>query len=385
MALLIDIGDLSDRHSDQALELICKAGHDHQDDDDLWLPHPSLYVRRLVELFTQRGLTRLDAVRAELARWVKGERARKPVPDPVGAPPPMRRWAPEELGIVKLYLESLAPEQFQLDDWMMLVDWIVQRYLPEDELRSEAEWLAVRANLMGRVQANMAQVTEGQADKILAALPTTEADAVKKFGASGAEKAMMDYARTHAAEAVVQLSDTVRHRMRYAIMDHLEAQRMKAPEAPGASLEQRLSDEFATLNRDWRRIAITEAGEAQCQGMVLAQVPGARLKRVEQYRGACAFCRRIDGKVMEVVSPDDPDKDGETEIWAGKTNIGRSAAPRMRVGGMLVERPEDQRWWVAAGVQHPNCRGAWVPVLQDEPGDDPEFGAWLRGLVGGKK
>jgi hypothetical protein len=65
-------------------------------------------------------------------------------------------------------------------------------------------------------------------------------------------------------------------------------------------------------------------------------------------------------------------------IWAGKSNIGRSASPRKRVGNLLVEREPHEMWWIPAGLAHPHCRGRWLPVMEDQPGDDPDFGAWLR-------
>ncbi|MNC71135.1 hypothetical protein D3C75_1220200 [compost metagenome] len=84
-----------------------------------------------------------------------------------------------------------------------------------------------------------------------------------------------------------------------------------------------------------------------------------------------------------MVPADHPNKNGETQIWPGKNNIGRSASPRKRVGEELVEREEHELYWLPAGLSHPHCRGRWVPVLADEPGDDVEFGDWLRDLLGG--
>lgn len=151
----------------------------------------------------------------------------------------------------------------------------------------------------------------------------------------------------------------------------------------GRSLEGQLLDEFATLNRDWRRIAVTEAGECQTQGFIASCKPFTKVKRVEQYENACGFCKKIHGRVAEVVPADHPDKDGETQIWPGKTNIGRSASPKKRVGDTLVDREDHERFWLPAGLSHPHCRGRWVPVLDVEPGDDPEFGKWLQDLLGG--
>lgn len=376
MSLFVDIGALNDEQTDRALNTIYKAIHDHGD-DEIWAEHPSPFIRRLVELFTERGLMRIEAFRKELTAWLRGERHTHggvTMPRPEGA---MQRWSPEELGLVRLYLETLPPERWTVDDHMMMVDYLVQRYLPEEDLRTEAEWLATRATLMGRVQANMEKLSARQADTVLAALPVTVAQARMAFNLPQVQLAVMDFARVHAAENVRKLTDDVRHRMRRLIADDLELKALRI-QAPDSSLQTKLLDEFATLNRDWRRIAVTEAGNAQTQGYIASLPAGSKVKRIEQYKGRCSWCAKIDGREFNVVDAADPNKDGETDVWPGKTNIGRAAAPRKRVGALLVEREPHEMWWVAAGTQHPHCRGRWLPVLEDQPGDDKEFGAWLR-------
>lgn len=381
MKLLIDIGPLNERQSDEALETIYKSIHNH-DDDSIWNPHESPYIRRLIELFTERGLTRLEKVRTELTAWAEGERHRKgePVPRPEGM---MRRWDKGELALVKLYLKTIPPEQFTLDDWGMVVDFLVQRYLPEDELRSEVEWLATRSGLMGKVQANMQKAPNlKQADRLLAAMPNNVKDASRQFKLTPMQHAVLDFGRARAAEAVTRLSDNVRHKMRDVIMQHEEQKMLNGgAAAPSSALKTRLLDEFAVLNRDWRRIALTEAGEVANQGFIASMKPGNKLKRVEQYANACSFCRKIDGAIVEVVEPTKPLKDPDTMVWLGKTNVSRSLSPRKRVGGELIERLPEERWWIAAGVQHPFCRGTWLNLIESEPEDDPDFAEWLRNTL----
>lgn len=384
MGILLDLARLSEPQTDVALGAMYKAIHDHGG-DDIWMPiEGNPFIARLVELFTQRGLDRLDAFRKALLAWSEGQRHNPTTQRPPRPDGSMERWSPGEAELVRLYLESLPPEQWTLDDHMMLVDWLVQRYLPADDLRSEASWLASRAVLMGRVQASMAKLSARQADTLLAALPSVDAADDVPPPIRPLQRAIMEFARTRAAENVRKISDDVRHRMRGIIALHVEGVTLGS-EGPGSSLQTKLLDEFATLNRDWRRIAITEAGEAQGQGYIASLAPGAKVKRIEQYRGACGFCRKIDGRVMDVVAPDAPEKDGDTQIWAGKNNIGRSAAPRKRMGDLLVEREPHELWWVPAGVAHPHCRGRWLPVIEDLPGDDKEFGDWLRATLAPKK
>lgn len=380
MALFIDVQRLSQAATDDALEHIFKSTHDH--DAGIWSPHESLLIRRLVELFTQRGLDRLAHVKKQILAWEAGNHHQQSA-FPVVRPGMMERWNEAELTLVKLYLESLPPAQWALDDHMMAVDYVVQRYLPADELRTEAEWLSTRSGMMGKVQANIAAelITAANADKILGALPSLVSTATSQFHLPALMRNTLEFARVRCAENVRAITESVRHRLRSTIVQHLEDQQAQVAGTPGQSLEAKLFDQFATLNRDWRRIAVTEAGEAQTQGYVASLVPGTKVKRVEQYVGACAFCKKIDGVIATVVSPDHPDKDPETMIWPGKNNVGRSASPRKRVGDVLVPRLPEEMWHLPAGLAHPHCRGRWVPVIQDEPGDDPEFGDLLQGLL----
>lgn len=375
MALFIDVYALSDQATNEALEVMHKSAHDG---DGIWSPHESPLLRRMVELFTERGLTRLEHVKQQIIEWESGAHYRdgsKPIP----RPGMMERWGKDELGLVRIYLESLFPGDWTLDDHLLCIEYVVQKYLPADELKTEAEWLATKSSLMGKVQANMDHAASlSEADKLLAALPSTVAGAVEAFAMSVAQKTALQYGAARCAENVRALTDEVRHKLRQTIMQHTEEAMLGNP---GESLQTRLFDQFSTLNRDFRRIAITEAGECQTQGFIASQKLGARVKRVEQYANACHHCRKIDGLVMEVVAPDHPNKDGTTQVWPGKTNLGRSASPRKRVGGVLVPRDEAELYWPAAGLQHPHCRGRWTSTIEDAPEEDKEFGDWLRAAL----
>lgn len=380
--LFLDLYALSEAATDDALEYIYKSGHNH--DDGIWKPHESILIRRLVELFTQRGLDRLEHVKTQIMAWEAGDHHKPGAAAPVNRPGMMERWDEAELSLVKIYLEALPPGQWTLDDHAMAVEYVVQRYLPQDELRTEAEWLATKSGLMGKVQANMAkQATVSQADAILAALPSTLSEAYAAFPSINAvHRRVLEFGLARCAENVRAITDSVRHRLRHTIMNHLEEQMTLAPGVASSSLQTKLFDEFSTLNRDWRRIAVTEAGEAQTQGYIASLPLGTKVERVEQYANACKFCKKIHGRVAEIVSPNAPDKNPETQIWVGKNNIGRSASPRKRVGNVLVPRTEEEMWQLPAGLAHPHCRGRWVPTMQDAPGDDPDFGAWLRTTLG---
>jgi hypothetical protein len=379
--LLLDIGCLCDEHTDATLEFMAKAVGEPPG-DDIWAPHPNPFIRRIVELFTQRGLDRIDGIDAELRQWLAGgeglESALAPRVRPDGILA-MRRWAPAEVGLMRAYLRNLPREQFTLDDWMALVDYLVQRYLPEGDLRTEAEWLATRSSMMGRVQAAMGAATEAEAETVLAALPSTVDAAARDWSLTPDQRAVIDFGRARCCEHVTALAEGVRLKLRKLVVDYQENAYLGNRAETNEALQTKLLDSFGEMNRDWRRIAVTEATENVNQGYVASKKPGDKIKRVEKYRGACGWCRSIDGKIVTVVDPAIADKDGDNQVWIGKTNVGRSASPRKRSGGELVEREPNEMWWIAAGAQHPHCRGAWVDVVEGVSAD-PIFEAWLLSL-----
>lgn len=384
MPLFFDLEALSQRQTDGVLEYIYKAVGEHDHSDHAWDEHPSPFVRQLVELFTKRGLMRLEGFRSELQAWMQGQ---KHNPGPSQARPKwdgfMYRWTPSEAELVNLYLQSLPPDDWTLDDYMLMVEYTAQKHLPLNAIKTEAEWLAVKASMMGRLQAAIGDgITDAQAERMLRELPGSQNLVVDEFGMTDRQRQVMRFSVNRAAEHVVSLADQARHQMRTIIASDVEARQLG--QSGGPSLETKLFDAFSPLNRDWRRIAVTEATEALGQGFIASQRVGARVKRKEQYKGACAWCRKIDGAILTVVDPAKPDKDWMTEVWPGKTNIGRSAAPRKRVGSLLVEREPDERWAIASGTQHPHCRGTWLPVADDSPDDDAEFLEWARGVLDGK-
>lgn len=383
MSALVDLSLCCDHHASDALEMLYKSTTEPPD-GGAWEPHESPFISRLIELFTERGLLRLDRVRDELQAWLEGARhdpsATQPIQRPEGM---MGRWTQAELDLARLYLTTLPKERFDLGDWMLVVDYLVQRYLPMNDMRSEAEWFAVRSTMMGRVQANMESLTAKQADKVIAALPSTIGEAASAFRLTPEQRAIMEFGRERCAENIVSLTDDLRHRMRKRIMDYQFAQFTGDRAITAESLQTKLLDDFGLLNRDWRRIAVTEAGENANQGLIASLPVGTKVRRVEQYKHACGHCVKIDGKVMTVVSPTKEPKDGDTEVWVGKNNIGRSASPRKKVGGELVEREPHEMWWIAAGVQHPHCRGRWVVQQNPDAAGDSAFSAWLATTLRG--
>lgn len=378
-SLLVDLGGLSVCCTDHALEGLAKAiSGEGGDSHDIWEPHHNPFIQRIIELFTARGLTMLEHVQKALMAWADGK-MHDPAAKPVARPPGfVQNWTAEESALVRLYLASLPPAAFSIDDWSLVVDYLLHTYMPESVLRTESEWFAVRSSILGRVQAVIdgTAPAPAQLDPIVAALPVTIAGAQKTFKFKPLD-AIMEFGRARCMEEVVALAASTRKRIKNVILEHTFKKMTGDPVASRENLEQKLFDEFAALNRDWRRIAVTEAGENANQGMLATLTPGSHVRRIEQYKGACPFCKRIDGVVMEVVAADAPEKDGDKQVWPGKNNIGRSAAPRKRVGDELVERLPSEMWWIPAGTVHPHCRGGWHVLPEAGTHDDADFQAWL--------
>lgn len=425
MPQLFDLSGADDRTLNYHLECLCKAQAEPHDPPggkgDMWEPHPSVFLQQLVEAFTSLGVKVTDDLKAELFSWLAGGvhgagapahpshplllghgphnggsgatgggsgagGGQPPVPPSGGWPiVPAVSWTPETVAAARAYLLAKPLASWTVDDFLLLVDVLAQSHFPPGWAEQQAEWLSTRSGLMAKVEDLAPGASLAQVGNVLAAMPNTLAEALAgELQLRPAHVAAMAFGRARAAENIRNVNDALRHALKSSILASLEegfAVAGGAPALPSQALTQRLFDDFAQHNRDWRRIAVTEAGEIKNQGFVGLQDPGEFLRRVERYRGACTFCRNLDGRVFKVVDPLDPDKDGQKEIWAGKTNVGRSASPRKRVDGELVDRLPSELWWAAAGVQHPHCRGVWVRVKPPVPtSSDKAWKEWLAHL-----
>ena len=386
MPLLIDIGPLPEAHCNDCLEDLFKAvrANPTGNPDAIWEPHQNPFMRFHVEDVTSRLIGPLTAIRDALLEAMAGRPIAELMAKALATP--WMRWDQDKLDEVKAQLEALPRGQWSYEEYGLLVDYLIQRYLPAGVIEYEAEYLSVRASLLGKMQARAEaasmEMPLGWEEELPRLVPTSFRRVPDK-ALSPIERAILDGAHARAAQAISDVTETARSRMKRIVIEHVQARVLGQAEGTEERLERRLFDEFADLNRDFRRIAVTEAGEAAQQGFVAAHPPGTRLQRIEAYYGACDWCRSINGKVFTVVDPAAPAKDGETEVWAGKTNASRSASPRKRVAGELIEREPHERWWVAAGTQHPHCRGTWRVSLDTPPPPnvDPDFDAWLTSAL----
>lgn len=383
-AILVDLDPLSCDCAEHALEALTKALS--EDGGDIWKPHENPAIRGLVEQFTADGLAKFAELRDELLLWLGGKYQTHIATNLAGVVTPvmpMYRWGSDEIDRVRDYLSALPMPVWTLDDYGLLVEFLFQRYLPESKMVSDAQWLATKSHLMGRVQANIhSAITPVLAERVLSLLPSSPAEALGSFDHSTAHKAILEYGNARACENVVALSDAARHKMRSIVMGNRARALAGDRTATVSALQSELLDTIGIMNRDWRRIAVTEAGECANQGVIATLPLGTRVRRLEMYHGACSFCRKIDGSVLAVVSPDADNKDWDTQVWVGKTNIGRSGSPRKKTPEGLVDRLDSEKWKIPAGTVHPHCRGMWMPLAALPNGADPLFASWLDKKLG---
>ena len=354
MALLIDWGWVPACHCDTTLDSLYKAiAEDPEGDKDtIWTPVPNPWLTEHVEDVTRRLQAILVNLQDSLSKALFGERAQ----DLAKADVPWRRWSDTEFAEVRFRLEHKPTADYTLDDWLMLVEWLIARYLPEGVIDTEAEYATVKAALLGKLQATMEhQATITPQVAAMVDLVPTWFRAVPPRVLRPVEVSILRIAKARTMDSLERVAADTKAKMKSIVIEHVQAQLLGQAQGTTQALQQRLFDEFGQINRDMRRIAVTEVGECVNQGVVAATPHGSKLRRLEAYRGACEFCRSINGRVFTVVDPAAPDKDGANEVWLGKSNVGRSASPRRRVGNALMERAPNELWWPAAGLQHPHC------------------------------
>lgn len=392
MTLLLDVGSLTCDCTDHTLEQMYKAIGDPPGSSKSFTLHENPFLTDHIEIAYRRVWDRFVDIESDLKSLVRGRfNVGDTFKKSAGSSNHTHtlnlaeyftkswlRWKDDDLEKLARKLRNIPIDEYTIDDWMLAVEWIIQKHLPDGVIRSDAEYLAVRSAALGRLEAFAPDdLSDKQKRSLAVRIPETGGVLARLASYEDIQNAVVEFAQARAAELITDIGDRARHRLQQVILDYEQRRRMGDPTATVGDLEGTLLDEFGILNRDWRRIAVTEAGRNANEGLVASMPDGTKLKRIEAYTGACPFCRSIDGKIVTVVDPSKKDKDWEKEVWVGKTNVGRSASPRKRVGDELVERMPAEMWTIAAGLQHPNCRGGWKRMSDVPPGVDPVFADWL--------
>ncbi|NCC27872.1 MAG: hypothetical protein EOM22_06920, partial [Gammaproteobacteria bacterium] len=139
--ILIDIGHLSCGCTDHALESLHKALATEPPVSTIWAPHQDIIVAGHIEDVTSRGLGILASIEASL---------------PLGRPLAKSQWVRMDDATMELARRRFAdrdPDSLDVDDWLLWIDWVVSAHLSPETVLDEAEYLAARAVMAGRIQA----------------------------------------------------------------------------------------------------------------------------------------------------------------------------------------------------------------------------------------
>lgn len=362
---LIDLSGVPPCACNHGLEGLHKALSEGPD-TSIWRPHDNPWLTEICEEFTRRGQDRLSGIQAGLFLAL-GMADQEMVLRKAELPPG------ESEGLKARLQKPLG--EYTPADWTHLVQTLVRSHMHPEDLQAQADWLSFRAFLAGRVAALSDQFPDWKPVQSLLTL-VTRPDQGAAPPLSMKMYRAWDWARDRIGMFLTHMKEATEFRIRDAISSHIQQHGLSSR----AKLQSTLLDTFGALNRDWRRIAITEAGEVANQAYLGELKHGSKVRRIEHYVGACPFCATLNGQVF--IWSDRPlgDSFGWTHIWPGKTNVGRSMSPRKQTEDGLVERTESELWWPAAGVQHPHCRGRWVviPDPKAPPGVDQAFHDWVK-------
>ena len=292
-----------------------------------WGPHPDPLIAKIEEGFYQVGyhfLTRLYGAMLGVQPRELRKAGELNTPNQEG-------WG----AIARLFEAQPANPTKLVADWRNIIDMLTTKLLP-NPLQEAQRW-AIRAHLVSRL-------AEEVFTRPLPELVSEVKNPVDQEALSWASARGLEYLT--ACE-----EDTKRKVLHVLMASRMNGDRM-------GKLHQRLFDKFSEQNRDWRRVVLTESAFAVSNGRLAEKDPEEGWwAEYHAAPNACPACKRLHGRRFRLVKPDAPDKNGDTEVWWGKTNIGRS-------GNLWNQKERRQRtkaelWWPCIGL-HPNCACGWV-------------------------
>lgn len=265
-------------------------------------------------------------------------------------------------------------------------------YDPDRGFLSEEEWSAVEAvhdifvanrlnavgprsiqgHLIGKLLADAERKGMNWRQFIVGQLPVTLETARGAYRLTNADERAIEYSRLHAGHYIAEMGDRAREKIRTTITRALAEK--KSP----AKLSQDLFNAYGDLNKDWRRIALTESNIAVSNGY-LASLPEGQIVVGDSSADACEWCQQnIHGRAFKLLTEAPEPTDGIyytqeqswRQVWIGKTNIGRSRSARRRDGMM---RTPDELWHPCIPA-HPHCRCRWRRFVSAVEAIDPGTG-----------
>ena len=350
----VDLTHIAPHQTNAALELLCKS----VEDSLIWNDHPTDRIINAVERSAEKAISdpihilhvAMQQVFRPVLRKAKGD---------------------EETGHCRELdqrIRSAPAGALTMTDYLDIIDCLMLRYMPADFLNNRVKRQSVKQYMAGYIRHDVkdrAAITAGKAASLVDELPETITDAKKRYSITPIDESRIRVAQASAARLISNVTAGTRSAMQKIIVD-AEKNRInrQSPTYDVHSLQQSLSDNFASLNLDWRRIAVTETAINVADGFLSACAAGEVL-RWAAHPGACHYCESQNGKLFTVVSASQPHKDPTTQVWPGKhlMNVGRSIAKMKRTESGLEPRSEDEML-VPAIPAHPHCRCSWIAHVE---------------------
>lgn len=262
-------------------------------------------------------------------------------------------------------------EPFTLGEIQVINNYIRDQFtIPASAVETAVLRSFIIGNIIEQAQRKGAELERRKI--FLSKLPRTLQEAVRDFKLTEQEVRAIQYAITSTGEGITRIGETGR---KIVIDTIIEARKQRRGASETAlDLFHKVTDTDSNLNRDWKRVAISEANDATANGFLAGCKPGEQVKGVSQ-PDACIVCKKIiDGKVYTVRSapPEDysrlrPESKKynqiaeiwNTHVWVGKSNNNRSISPRQRIAPGKY-RDRDHHELVTPTIKvHPNCRCYW--------------------------
>jgi len=302
----------------------------------------------------------------------------------------------KELGMIEqiLFEEVISPDEFYKE----LTSFLKKNYnldaratFTTEELQqvdsfintffntriNEAKVWLLRAYVMGRYLAHT-DLT-GQIFKLgnLSSLPKYVTDAAKQYGLSIEEAMALQQAVEESAVLMTNTTQSTIQTVREVLVENVK--RNGDAKDLITKLRELSKDDVGELNRNWKRVCITEANSIFANGY-LSMIPEGDYVVGMSMPDACGHCTEvINGQVYKVRKNAPPDYSNmkgdeyekwahvwETEVWAGKNNFGRSTSNRKRIDKHRGNKEDNLRdkehheFSMPAIPDHPNCRCRWV-------------------------
>lgn len=278
-----------------------------------------------------------------MIKWVLNFFSKKIVPQEA-----FIRWSQEELASKKIYLETGDPATFTLDDWMMVSDYLVQRYLPKDMAVDEDKWRSNRASMLVRMKER---------------LPEMRAAAVANIAAKNSPTPYLEPVRYSLTREDFDI-DILPNLRKFSFVPNPESLDWHGG---------RLADSYFLLSSshysDIR--AAKDVVMGKCDDFAVMHVANSlrrnyetlRTAQIEKYefvklssgRHACQKCKDLDGEKFEI-----------TDLLAKF----RNASIEFPHETPPYDDKDDTAHW---------CEDIWFGMVRKHTlGDDPIFAAWLE-------